>query len=162
MEQRGRLGTMSLVSYAEARTYMHDVLLRDTDQMSMRWGLEVRVPLLDHRLVESLMALPDACKMPGSVPKRLLLESLPRPLPDECVKRRKQGFVLPFASWMRRDLRQFCADHLQALAARGVLRREPLQRMWHGFLDGDRRVSWSRPWALVALHAWLDQTGIEP
>jgi len=50
-------GVLSSISYAESRTYMHDVLLRDTDQMSMAHGLEVRVPLLDHRLVEFVMGL---------------------------------------------------------------------------------------------------------
>ena len=155
------LGTMSLVSYAEARTYMHDVLLRDTDQMSMRWGLEVRVPLLDHRLVEYLMGLPDACKMPGQLPKRLLVESLPRPLPDACVNRKKQGFVLPFALWMKKELRSFCAEHLRGLASSGAVRPEPIDELWQSFLGGDRRVSWSRPWTLVALHAWMQQTGVE-
>ena len=47
---------------------MHDVLLRDTDQMSMAHGLEVRVPLLDHRLVEYVMALPDVVKRPNGRP----------------------------------------------------------------------------------------------
>ena len=59
---------MSLVSYAESRTYMHDVLLRDTDQMSMRHGLEVRVPLLDHELVEYVMRLPRSVKHRGARP----------------------------------------------------------------------------------------------
>src|SRR5438046_3624818 len=69
-------GVLARISFAEARTYMHDVLLRDTDQMSMRHGLEVRVPLLDHHLVECLMGLPDALKAPNATPKRLLIDSL--------------------------------------------------------------------------------------
>jgi asparagine synthase (glutamine-hydrolysing) len=161
-EERSRgLGTMSLVSYAEARTYMHDVLLRDTDQMSMRWGLEVRVPLLDHRVIEYLMSLPDAVKEPGDRPKALLLDSLARPLPATCVSRPKQGFVLPFAPWMRGELRSFCEMHLQALADRPFLRAETVQALWSSFLEDDRRVSWSRPWTLVALDAWLEQTQIQ-
>jgi asparagine synthetase B (glutamine-hydrolysing) len=55
---------------------MHDVLLRDTDQMSMAHALEVRVPLLDHTLVEYLMGVPDAYKRSNGTPKRLLVESL--------------------------------------------------------------------------------------
>jgi asparagine synthase (glutamine-hydrolysing) len=160
-ERANGLGTMSLVSYAEARTYMHDVLLRDTDQMSMRWGLEVRVPLLDHRVVEYLMSLPDALKEPGDRPKGLLLDSLSRPLPDACVSRAKQGFVLPFDVWMRGELRAFCEQHLHTLGDRPFLRHEAVQEVWSSFLAGDRRVSWSRPWTLVAFDAWLEQTQIE-
>ena len=64
--QRGqRLELMALISYAEARTYMHDVLLQDTDQMSMCHGLEVRVPFLDHELAELVVSLPDEPKMRG-------------------------------------------------------------------------------------------------
>jgi asparagine synthase (glutamine-hydrolysing) len=161
LERAGGLGTMSLVSYAEARTYMHDVLLRDTDQMSMRWGLEVRVPLLDHRVVEYLMSLPDEVKEPGDRPKGLLVDSLSRPLPEACVNRSKQGFVLPFDVWMRGELRTSCEHHLRALGERSLLRHDAVQELWSSFLAGDRRVSWSRPWTLVALDAWLDQTQIE-
>jgi asparagine synthase (glutamine-hydrolysing) len=156
-------GLMSMVSYAEARTYMHDVLLRDTDQMSMASGLEVRVPLLDHRLVEYLMGLPDAVKLPRTVPKRLLVESLGSALPDDCVRRRKQGFVLPFDLWMKGDLRSFCEHHLgpHGLAGRGFVREPAVQALWAAYLAGDRRTSWSRPWALVALNAWLEQNQVD-
>jgi asparagine synthase (glutamine-hydrolysing) len=155
-------GLMSLVSFAEARTYMHDVLLRDTDQMSMAHGLEARVPLLDHCLVEYVMGLPDAVKAPGETPKQLLVESLPAPLPDACVHRPKQGFVLPFDRWMRGELRSFCEHRLgrMGLAGRGLFREAGLSALWQSFLADDGRTSWSRPWALVALDSWIEQNGI--
>jgi asparagine synthase (glutamine-hydrolysing) len=71
------VGQMALVTYAESRTYMHDVLLRDTDQMGMHHGLEVRVPLLDHRLAEYVAGLPDRVKRQNGAAKPLLVESLP-------------------------------------------------------------------------------------
>lgn len=153
---------MTLVSYAEARTYMHDVLLRDTDQMSMAHGLEARVPLLDHRLVEYVMGLSDRAKAPAGVPKRLLIESLGEPLPAACVHRPKQGFVLPFEHWMKGDLRSFCERHLGAagLAGRGLVSEPALRALWSAFLGGDRSTTWSRPWTLVALNAWLEQNHI--
>jgi asparagine synthase (glutamine-hydrolysing) len=96
----------SRISFAEARTYMHDVLLRDTDQMSMAHALEARVPLLDHVLVEEVMALPDAIKWPqNGTPKPLLVAALDKRLPESIVHRPKQGFALPFAPWMRGPLR---------------------------------------------------------
>jgi asparagine synthase (glutamine-hydrolysing) len=153
---------MALTSFAEIRTYMHDVLLRDTDQMSMAHGLEARVPLLDHRLLEYVLGLPERIKAPRGTPKRLLVESLPDPLPSACVHRPKQGFVLPFDAWMRGPLRDVCATRLgrEGLGRRGLLRPAAVESIWRSFLDRDGRVSWSRPWTLVALDAWLDETGV--
>lgn len=155
------MGLMSLVSYAEARTYMHDVLLRDTDQMSMRHGLEVRVPLLDHRLVEYVMGLSDDAKHAPGMPKRLLVDSVGGDVLPAIAGRPKQGFVLPFDGWMRGELRDFCEHHLgpYGLAGRQLLRREAVQSVWRSFLDG-RGETWSRAWALVALNAWLESTGV--
>lgn len=154
---------MTLVSYAEARTYMHDVLLRDTDQMSMAHGLEARVPLLDHRLAEYVMGLPDRAKAPAGMPKRLLIESLGEPLPAPAVKRPKQGFVLPFDRWMKGELRGFCEQQLgpAGLSGRCAVSESAVRSLWNAFLEGDRRTTWSRPWTLVALNAWLEQNRID-
>jgi asparagine synthase (glutamine-hydrolysing) len=155
-------GGMSLVSHAEARTYMHDVLLRDTDQMSMAHSLEVRVPLLDHRLAEYVMGLRDMIKTPGATPKRLLVESLGTDLPKECVQRPKRGFVLPLDGWMKGELRPLCEHHLGAsgLGRRGLFDASAVSGLWKAFLAGDRRTSWSRPWTLIALDAWLEANAI--
>jgi asparagine synthase (glutamine-hydrolysing) len=156
-----KASSMSLVSYAEARTYMHDVLLRDTDQMSMAHGLEVRVPLLDHALVEYVMGLAEKAKGPNGVPKRLLLEALSDDLPSS-VRRPKRGFVLPLDLWMRADLRQLCEHHLgpDGLSRRAILNTDAVQSVWRSFIADDGTTTWSRPWALVALNAWLERTGI--
>jgi asparagine synthase (glutamine-hydrolysing) len=152
----------SLVSYAEARTYMHDVLLRDTDQMSMAHALEVRVPLLDHPLVEYVMGLPDRLKRQGALPKSLLIDSLPISLPRDAADRPKQGFTLPFDRWMRGALRPLCEHHLGSagLDGRGLFRPGEVPRLWRQFLGGAPGVTWSRLWTLVALDAWLDRHGI--
>src|SRR6185436_18138959 len=101
----------------------------------------------------------DEIKEPRGVPKRLLVESLAHPLPAECVNRPKQGFVLPFASWMKGELRGFCEHHLgpQGLSGRGLLNAAAVQTLWTAFVNGDRTTSWSRPWALVALNAWIER-----
>jgi asparagine synthase (glutamine-hydrolysing) len=153
------VGLLGRISYAEGRTYMHDVLLRDTDQMSMAHALEVRVPLLDHTLVEYLMGLPDAYKRSNGTPKRLLVESLDGLLPDEIVQRPKQGFTLPFALWMRGALMRFCEERLspERLGARGILQPDQVQKLWQAFLAGRREVSWSRLWILVVLEEWLQR-----
>jgi asparagine synthase (glutamine-hydrolysing) len=150
-------GVMAAISYAEGRTYMHDVLLRDTDQMSMNHALEVRVPFLDHRLVEYVMGLPDSTKQPRGTPKRLLVDSLTHGLPPDVVYRRKQGFTLPFDEWMRGGLRQLCSDRLDGLAERGLFRPEAIQDLWSGFLSYRRDATWTRVWILVVLQDWLQR-----
>lgn len=154
----GTAEAFSLISYAEARTYMHDVLLRDTDQMSMAHALEVRVPLLDHKLVEYVMGVPDAFKRPNGTPKPLLVSSLGNLLPDDIVHRPKQGFTLPFADWMRGELREFCETrlHPQRIASRGVFEAIEVNKLWNAFLGGSSEVSWSRLWLLVTLEEWME------
>jgi asparagine synthase (glutamine-hydrolysing) len=153
---------LSLISYAEGRTYMHDVLLRDTDQMSMAHALEVRVPLLDHKLVEYLMGLPDACKVSNGTPKRLLVESLGSLLLSEISNRPKRGFTLPFEPWMRGGLRSFCEERLspERIGRRAFFRPERVRELWQAFLGGRSNVSWSRLWILVVLEDWLERNGV--
>jgi asparagine synthase (glutamine-hydrolysing) len=154
-------GVLTAISFAEARTYMHDVLLRDTDQMSMAHSLEVRVPLLDHCLIEYLMRLPDGYKQPAGTPKRLLVESLDGLLPESIVRRPKQGFALPFDLWLRGPVRHFCAQRLgpDGLGGRGMFRPEAVWALWTRFLARRPDVSWSRVWVLVVLEAWLERNG---
>lgn len=148
---------LARIAYAEARTYMHDLLLRDTDQMSMAHGLEVRVPLLDHELAAYAMGLPDADRHPNGTPKRLLVESLAGLLPEPVVRRPKRGFVLPFDSWLRGPLADFGERRLRRLGERGLFRPGTVDRVWCSFRAGGHDVSWSRIWTLIALDHWLDQ-----
>jgi len=149
------------VSFAESRAYMHDVLLRDTDQVSMAHGLEVRVPLLDYRLAVFVAALPDAWVAEGS-PKALLVDALERPLPDAVARAPKRGFVLPLDAWMRGPLKGFCEAQLgpRGLDARGLLIPGEAARLWNAFLARSRGVTWSRVWTLVALNAWLEERSL--
>ena len=161
MANAGTLPFTSRVSYAEARTYMHDVLLRDADQMSMRHGLEIRVPLVDHELVQYVMAVPDQAKNAGRGPKPLLLSQLHAALPPECLRRPKQGFVLPLETWMRGPLRPYCEERLlgTTLGNRAGFDGRAVTDLWQSFLEGRPSVTWSRLWTLVAFSAWVEQTG---
>ena len=153
------LPLFSKISVAEMSTYMQNVLLRDTDQMSMAHALEVRVPFLDHELVELVLRIPDAVKYPHT-PKQLLVESLGDLLPREIVDRPKMGFTLPFKEWMANELRDFCAVRLHALGARPYFHAATVQRLWDDFLSGRPTISWSRLWVLVVLEEWLEKNGV--
>jgi asparagine synthase (glutamine-hydrolysing) len=157
--QRARpLDAINRVSYLESRCYMLNTLLRDADVMSMSQGLEVRVPLIDHELAKTVLALPGHCKVNGS-PKKLLVEALSGSLPDEIVNRPKRGFTLPFEHWMRQELRPEIEPVLAAKRFTdgplgGVLDGNQVQRVWTDFLQ--KKISWSRPWSLYVLQRWCE------
>jgi asparagine synthase (glutamine-hydrolysing) len=152
------LDPINRVSYLESRCYMLNTLLRDSDFMSMSQGLEVRVPLIDHELAKSVLALPGTSKL-NSSPKKLLVEALQGLLPEEIVHRPKRGFTLPFEPWMRQELRNEMESVLQAKridggALGGTLAGSEVERVWQDFLG--RKVSWSRPWSLYVLQRWCE------
>lgn len=148
------LGVLSKVSVAEMYTYMQNVLLRDTDQMSMAHALEVRVPFLDHRLVEYVLGLPDAVKEP-TTPKRLLTEALGDLLPREIIDRPKMGFTFPWPHWMRGALRKFCEEQLLVVDAHPLFVSGQVMHLWNQFLKNDPSITWSRIWPMVVLGHWM-------
>ncbi len=152
------LDAINRVSYLEARCYMLNTLLRDADFMSMSQGLEVRVPLIDHRLAKAVLALPGAWKL-NRTPKKLLVGALAGSLPDEIVHRPKRGFTLPFEHWMRQELRTEIEPGLDATRINrgplgGLLDGNQVQQVWQQFLRGS--VSWTRPWSLYVLERWCE------
>ncbi len=100
----------SLSSAWEMRTYMSDVLLRDSDVMSMRHSLELRVPFVDRPLVEWLWRQPARFRNDPRRPKSALAEATADILPPGMQERKKRGFTLPFPFWMRKELRPFLED----------------------------------------------------
>jgi asparagine synthase (glutamine-hydrolysing) len=156
----GKYSLMSCISVAEISTYMQNVLLRDTDQMSMAHALEVRVPFLDYKLVEYVLNLDDQYKNNFS-PKKLLVDSLGDLLPTEIVNRPKMGFTFPWKNWMKNELKTFCEERLNKLGKRNSFDGNGVQQLWNSFLKDDPRVTWSRVWLLVVLSHWLEKNGIE-
>lgn len=155
----GKTQLLSRVSIAEIETYMQNVLLRDTDQMSMANALEVRVPFLDYQLVEYVLGLPDALKFPHR-PKQLLVDAMGDLLPREIVERPKMGFILPWKHWMKKELRAFCEERLNLLGAFPGFDPAGITRLWNAFLQDDPRVTYSRIWPLVVLGHWFKKQGI--
>ncbi|MFN8625584.1 MAG: asparagine synthase (glutamine-hydrolyzing) [Candidatus Binatia bacterium] len=137
------------VMQLELRRYMHNQLLRDSDVFGLAHGLEIRVPLIDHVLAETLFRTHPAMILRGGT-KRLLLDALPSPLPRLCTHRPKMGFTFPFDHWMKGPWRAVIEDGLLGTAGgNGALfNRCALEYLWHEYLNGN--VHWSRPWALYA------------
>jgi len=133
--------------HLEMRRYLHDQLLRDTDVFSMAHSIEVRVPYLDHRVVECAASLPALPKSNGNGNKPVLTRAVGEPAVFEAARRSKRGFVFPFAKWMKlhsHELREM------ALAG-GCLNRLTIGRLWNEFDNG--RLHWSRAWMLAVLGA---------
>jgi asparagine synthase (glutamine-hydrolysing) len=145
--------SFSLVSAWELRTYMADVLLRDSDVMSMRHSIELRVPFVDRPLIEWLWGQSDAFKEDERRPKSALLEAVSDILPPGLVERRKRGFTFPFPIWMRSDLRPFIEDTLSpaGIGKSGYFSAGPILALWRAFVSGRNNVDWSRIWSLVVL-----------
>jgi asparagine synthase (glutamine-hydrolysing) len=154
------LPVLSQVSIAEISTYMQNVLLRDTDQMSMAVALEVRVPFLDYQLAEFVMGISDDHKYP-SFPKKILVESMSDLLPEDIVQRKKMGFVFPWERWLKVELRDFCHQHIERLAKREFINSPALMVQWKQFLNNDPSVRWLDMWLCVVLEHWLQQNEIE-
>lgn len=143
------------ISWAELSRYMRHLLLRDSDQMSMAASLELRVPFLDHELVEYVLALPQGEKTRYDGVKGLLVESCRDLLPEAVYQRPKMGFALPMDDWMRGPLADFSAEGLGVVEEAGLLPRTVLSEMRHDF---KRRVlHWTRLWSVVVLGHYVSR-----
>jgi asparagine synthase (glutamine-hydrolysing) len=132
-----------------------------TDRSSMSVGLEVRVPLLDHRIWEWAMRLPSGARQEGGIGKVLLKRILRKHVPDALTARPKAGFAVPLASWLRGELRAFAEPLLTpaALEASGVLRPDAVRRLWSEHLAG-RHDHGPLIWAVLMLQAWRGTLGL--
>ncbi len=152
-------GPFEIVSAWELRTYMADVLLRDSDVMSMRHSLELRVPFVDRPLVEWLWRQPAHLKSSPEHPKRALADAVGDLLPPDVARRPKHGFALPFARWMKSELRPFLAETFSdaSIDRSGLFARQPVQEFWTGFLGRNDTREWSRVWTLAVLIAFTNR-----
>jgi asparagine synthase (glutamine-hydrolysing) len=143
------------VSWLELRSYLVNTLLRDTDSMSMRHSLEVRVPFLDSALVEYMLSLPESQKLDRNQPKALLIAALGDLLPQELLVQPKRTFTFPWENWLRGALRDRVAAGLSdwAPALDAVISGDDARQIWSDFLVG--KTTWSRPWSLYVLNEWV-------
>jgi asparagine synthase (glutamine-hydrolysing) len=161
-EAVSQLDAVNAYSLMELSLYMANMLLRDADQMSMAHSIEVRVPLLDHVLVEAVARLPGSLKLSGLHPaskKRLLIDALPVRLPQQVLNRRKMGFVFPWEHWLRRELRTAVAcvfADFGALEAVGVL-PQAAEELWNDYLAHRPGIRYTDILCLVNLMTWVRQ-----
>jgi asparagine synthase (glutamine-hydrolysing) len=150
---------VNTISRLELTGYMTNTLLRDTDAMSMAHSLEVRVPFVDTKVVDYVLALPGEWKAPSRVgPKPLLADAMADLLPGEFLNRPKMGFTLPFEKWLQKKLRHEVASVLENPGC--GLNAHAVREVWERFLEKPRAVGWSRPWSLYVLARWCESNRV--
>ncbi|NDJ51536.1 MAG: asparagine synthase (glutamine-hydrolyzing) [Chloroflexi bacterium] len=145
------------ITRLELSNYMPHTLLRDTDAMSMAHSLEVRVPLIDHKLVEFAANIPSEMKVQGKQSKAIFIKAVQDLLPKSVLNRPKRGFEMPVAVWMRHELRDVVEDVFSAdsIQRRGLFKQGALQGIYQDFQRG--QGPYMRVWALVTLELWMRQ-----
>jgi asparagine synthase (glutamine-hydrolysing) len=161
LNQTKKFPVLSQYSIAELSHYTLDVLMKDTDQMSMAWALEVREPFFDYKLIEFVLKLDDKNKFKKGSPKHLFVEALGDLLPPEIVNRTKKGFTFPWNFWLRNELKPYCEEALDSLSKRQLFKPEGIQYLWHSFLNNKQALTWLHIWGLVVLEKWMTENNIK-
>lgn len=146
------------LTYIYSKIYMCDDILTKVDRASMMHSLEARAPLLDPEVVDYLTSLPTNYKLRGFKLKHILKETFQGRLPDPILARRKKGFGVPVAEWLKGPLRPWVEELFSSasLKEHGVLSTPGVQRLWTDHLAGVRDNR--KPlWSLVVLLLWMQE-----
>jgi asparagine synthase (glutamine-hydrolysing) len=156
------LDSLSQLLYVDFKTWLANDILVKVDRMSMANSLEVRAPLLDHKVIEFAASLSPTFKLRGPTSKYLLKRHLEQRLPRFTAHRPKQGFELPVAAWLRGDLREMAGDLLLSDRAvnRGHVQPDRVRALWSRH---QRRIQnhAAQLWALMVLELW-HRTFVDP
>lgn len=136
--------------------YLKDDLLVKVDRATMRYGLETRVPLLDHTVVEFVLNLSPALKMHNGTAKYLLKEVLYDYVPRQMFARPKWGFSIPLSDWLLGDLAFLIDENLSEtnVKAAGLVRWPVVKGLVARFRNGHHHL-YNRLWLLILLHQWF-------
>ena len=156
VEQCGSSDPLKQIQAIDYATYLPGDINTKVDRTSMAHSLEVREPLMDHRLIEWAAALPSSVKLKGAIGKKVLKTAMSNRLPQHILHRSKMGFSVPLAGWMRGPLRSVVQEIAKrpALADSGLLNLNRLNQMAQDHLE--KKADFSRPlWSVLMLEAVL-------
>jgi asparagine synthase (glutamine-hydrolysing) len=131
LEQNRSDDLLSRMLYVDTRTWLPDDLLVKADKMTMANSVELRVPLLDHKLLEFAATLPSNFKVNGFSMKYIAKRCLSKQIPAEILERKKAGFPVPYENWLRTDLRDSVTNILldRETIDRGYFRKSAVEKL---------------------------------
>ena len=152
--QNGPDGLLERMQLNDTATYLPDDILQKVDRASMANSLEVRPPLLDHRVVEFAWSLPRHLRVRNGETKWLLRRVLARYVPPALVARPKMGFAIPLASWLRGPLRDWAEDLLDPpRMGDGLIDPVAVSRLWLEHIGGGRNHAHAL-WTVLMFESW--------
>lgn len=143
--------------YVDTKTWLPDDLLVKADKITMANSLELRVPLLDHKVLEFAASLPPAFKVRGKETKRILKAAFAKALPEEVINRKKAGFPVPYETWLRTGLKGGVEDLLVSNRAlsRGYFKKAEVHRLLEANARSGRYSK--EVFSLLAVELWHRQ-----
>jgi asparagine synthase (glutamine-hydrolysing) len=134
----------------------NDMLVK-VDRMSMSQSLEVRVPFLDHKIVDFAFSLPAEFKIDGKVRKKIVKDAFADLLPPELLSRRKQGFEVPMLKWFRTDLKSMITNELledHFIAQQGIFDPAETRKLKAQLFSTSPNDAVEKVWALIVFQYW--------
>ena len=149
---------VSRTQYIDIKTYMTEDILVKVDRMSMAHSLEVRAPILDHVLMEFAAGLPSAMKLKGNESKYIFKKMNEKRLSHHILYRKKQGFSIPLAEWLRGGLKGFANDTLfgEQSGIQYLLDKKYVLGLWKSHQNGINDHS-SKLWCMMMFELWRRQ-----
>ena len=154
LQRCSRSTALNRMLYADTRFYLPNDMLVKVDRMTMAHGLEARTPFLDHTLVELAARFPESWKLRGLVWKKYLLRRLLKgKVPPAIRWQSKRGFNVPVGLWLKRELKDYCAEHLRLLRHLGWFDMKYLEKVWEKHQRDEKDYS-HHLWGLLILSLW--------
>jgi asparagine synthase (glutamine-hydrolysing) len=147
-------GLLERMQFWDTATYLPDDILQKVDRASMAVSLEVRPPLLDHRVVEFAWTLPRNLRVRNGETKWLLRRVLDKYVPRHLVSRPKAGFAIPLAAWLRGPLRDWGENLLDSRRlAGGILDAAAVRKLWLEHVSGSHNRAYAL-WTILMFESW--------